>query len=428
MKLELYDAQKRIVNKARDREGLWLATGTGKTFVFFGLVKKHRSRNLLPIKALVIVTKNKVYDWKNLSKELGIEVDVIQKEHFQRDWKKLDSYNLVGVDEIHFFFSEKNLTRKKAITMSHSLRLYLDKHKPIYFYGMTATPYSVTNPWNFYVAWNLFTGAPPKMGRKKFREEFFTYIPHIGPRGIWKPKQDQKTIERLIAGYDKLGITLKSEEAFDMPEIIESVEMFQPTVEQNDLHMEMLGEYAGTGGVAYGYSHQIYGGGCWKGNEYRNHKFVSSDKFEALMDIIGSEKRIVVACKYNLEIERIEQEVLKRYPEKLVKVRQGKREDDIGDVNNDETKECVVIFQTASAVGIDVLHTSLMVFYSCPWKYIDYEQTKGRITRGKNVETFDSLRYVHLVTMGTIDQVVYERMKLKEDFNYKLYEKGSYKK
>lgn len=426
--IELYDHQRWVVNTARDYEGLWLKTGTGKTHATFGLIEKHRPKN-----TLVVCPKIKVTDWKELSKELGIPIDVLSKEQFSVQWDNLPYYEFFAIDEIHYFWSMKMKTKKhKKDTIAGSAKKYMQKHRPKYFYGLTATPYRGSNPWDLYSAWFLFKGELP-MSYKKFEKEFFDIVdinrwaklknPRVPSRWVPKPKEDKVSEQRLLDGFAKLGITLRSDEAFDMPPIIETKELFQPTLSQVQAHKQMLMEYS-TGIQRYTFGYQIFGGGCRKGDEYRPDEYYSSDKFEALMEIIEEEPRICVVARHHVELRRMKEECAIRFPERPVYIISGQdKKPDFSQINDDEHKDkpAIVLIQAESAVGFDIKNISIMVFYTLAFSYVHYEQARGRITRGKNIETFDSLRYVHLITIDTIDQHVYQKIIKKENFSIKLY-------
>lgn len=428
--LELLDHQKWVVDIARDYEGLWLKTGTGKTHTTFGLIEKHKPKN-----ALVVVLKGKVADWTELSNELGIPIDVISKENFAKKWNDLPYYEFLAIDEIHYFWSMKMKTKKKKQdTIAGSLKKYLQKHSPKYFYGLTATPYRGSNPWDLYSAWYIFTGRVP-MSYKEFEKEFFTRRdlnkwaklknPRVPSKWIPEPKDDPVTEKRLLSGFAKLGITLRSDEAFEMPPIIETKELFQPTLSQRRAYQDMLMENS-EGIQRYTFGYQIYGGGCRKGDEYRDDEYYTSDKFEALMDMIDSEPRICVVARHHVELKRMREECALRFPDRPVYTVSGQdKRPDFKQINDDQHKDkpAIVLLQAESAVGFDIKNISLMVFYTLAFSYVHYEQARGRITRGKNVESFDSLRYVHMITMDTIDEHIHRKIMKKESFSIKLYAK-----
>lgn len=414
MKLSLYPHQQWVVDNARKYEGLWLKTGTGKTHATFGLIEKHK-----PETSLVVCPKIKVTDWQETAEELGIKIDVLSKENFAKKWDDLPYYDFLAIDEIHFFWAMKMKTPKGKVTIAGSLKKYLKKHSPSFFYGLSATPYRGSNPWDLYSAWYVFTGSYPAMGFKKFQEDFFVSI-KIGARPVWKAVVSKKNKQRLINGFNKLGITLRSDQAFDMPPIIETKEIFQPTVSQHEAYQEMLSENSEAVQI-YTYGYQIYGGGCRKGDEYRENEYYTSDKFDALIDIIDTEPRIACVFRHNLEIDRVAEESKKRWPKRNIYIVRGGQKPDFKEINTNTDKDAIVLIQAQSAVGFDLIDIDIMVFYTLSFSYVDYEQARGRTTRGKNVESFDSLRYIHLITMGTIDEHIHKKILAKEDFSIALY-------
>ena len=136
MKIKLYKHQQELVYKAPNKWLLAWEVGTGKTYGALSLIK---------YKALCIVPKSLQEQWKEKKDEY--DIDVITKEEFRRDHKKLPKYNALVFDEFHYFGGMQGF-RKKSAMLKAALE-YIKKYNPKQVYGFTGTPY-LSTPWNVY--------------------------------------------------------------------------------------------------------------------------------------------------------------------------------------------------------------------------------------------------------------------------------------
>jgi superfamily II DNA or RNA helicase len=167
-----------------------------------------------------------------------------------------------------------------------------------------------------------------------------------------------------------------------------------------------------------------------KGDEYNEDRTFSNHKISRIKDYIGERDKVAVACRYNDQLEYIEDKI---DPDKDVyKIWGGdsNREETISDIQ--DADKCVVLVNAAVSEGYEFPSISLMVFASLSFSYVDYRQMKGRLLRmddpSKNV-------YVHLVTQRdgddneTVDEAVYDNVvNKKQKFDVEIYaqEKGEF--
>ena len=147
--MTLFHHQAQIIDDDPKRCGLWLGCGGGKTRISLALARG---------KTLVICPKTIKEDgvWEREVKKIGITIDltVISKETFRRDWEDLGQFNTVIVDEFHDGYGvtpntrqRKRVTIPKASQLFEALFYFLRKTGPERIYlcsgTITRTPLTV---------------------------------------------------------------------------------------------------------------------------------------------------------------------------------------------------------------------------------------------------------------------------------------------
>ena len=94
--IPLYEHQKKILKDNKTKHGIFLGTGGGKTRVALELAEG---------RTLVVCPKQQREDktWQNNALKFGIKIDltVISKEDFRRDWGSLNATDTLIIDECH---------------------------------------------------------------------------------------------------------------------------------------------------------------------------------------------------------------------------------------------------------------------------------------------------------------------------------------
>jgi superfamily II DNA or RNA helicase len=83
----------------------------------------------------------------------------------------------------------------------------------------------------------------------------------------------------------------------------------------------------------------------------------------------------------------------------------------------EKANEGIALVQASISSGYELPSFSCVVFASCSWSYVDYEQAKGRVLRANALK---KNLYVHLIA-GEVDKEVLAALTLKKDFNERIF-------
>lgn len=397
--MNLYKHQQQLLDINPQIWALVWSMGTGKTIGSLALANKNCKS------ILIICPKGLKTSWeravKNFPFETGKSIEIITKETFRRDHKKLDRFECVICDECHHFLGTKS-------AMMKSLRWYLNAHKVNYRYFLTGTPYR-SSPMDIYV---LATLLGYKMDYLAFFNRFFYRI-KMGHREVPMVKNGiEEEIAEIVNG---LGNTVKLSDCIDMPPQTFREEYFELTKEQKEA-IKMLDDVNPV--VRYGRIHQICGGTI-KGDEYTDDVLIKSSKEERLFEVIEELDKVIVVCRYNLEIEKLQDIASKRFKDRKIAVINGSINNRQEILDELETHMKYVLFVNgACSEGWQLQSCSHMVFYSYDFSLKNKLQMEARITR---IDAPRPTFYLSLICKDTIDQAVYETLGKHMDFHIAIY-------
>lgn len=405
--MKLYAHQQELLDRNPAKHLICFGTGLGKTLTSIELSFKNRCNS-----TLVICPKSLKEKWnrdiENMRLTRTNETNsrswkVMSKEEFRRDWERLERYDALIVDEAHYF---SGITSQ----MSKNLTKYIKKWGIQYIWLLTATPYMST-PWNIYTLARHLGKEWSYMG---FQEKFFTHR-YVGQRLVPVVKAG---IEDEIAQLVKsIGTTAKMEDCFDVPEQIFETEYISITKDQEKKIKEL--ETVETNPIVrFTKVHQVENG-TLKGDGYSPDVVLDSLKNERIIDLIETNDKVAIFCRYNLQIDALHKLISETIKDKNIYVIRGdtKNRDEVVQSVEREPK-CVVIINASCSEGYELPSVGVCVFASLSFSYKDYEQGCGRFLRAnklkKNV-------YIHLVTSGGIDESVYKSIMKKQDFSIAIY-------
>lgn len=411
---QLYSHQKKIIDDDPKKCGLWLGTGSGKTRIALLLARG---------KTLIIVPKTQFLDenWQREKEKLGLDIDitVISKETFRRDYKSLPRYDTVIGEEAHTLLGVtpniKYIKREPYPATSQlfsAFKDYVEYHKPERVYLATAT--IVKSPMTVWGAskilgynWNWY----------EFRSVFYIER-RLGFRTIWIPKSSIDIKERLATLVKKTGYTGRLEDFFDVPEQTYRTIYIELTDEQKkrlkDIHLDFPDPI-----VQIGKRNQIENG-VLKGDEFNPSEEFKNNKLEKILELAIEFPKMIVFAKYTAQIYAYEK-ALKEEGYKVF-ILTGATKDRgqlLKDVN--DSKEYILICQAQVSAGWEVPDCPCMVFASRTYSFVDYDQAIGRIQRANNIK---KNIYINLITKdkgGTIDEAVDKCLENKCDFNETIY-------
>lgn len=410
--MELYNHQKLIIQDDPKKCGLWLGTGSSKTRIALMLAKG---------KTLVICPKTQKDDqnWEreNNKWKCGVDLTVVSKEIFRRDWQLLlrQHWETVIIDEAHTALGAtpniKYVKRQPLVKTSQlfdALDQFIGTLKPARLYLVTAT--ITKSPMTVWAAAKL-------LGKKfdfyKWRQVFYIRLP-ITKREIYVPKNDNDTKERLASVVRSLGYVGRLQDYFDVPEQTHRLVHIELTEPQKKRLREIQLEYPDPI-VLVGKKHQIENG-VLSGDEFNRPETFENNKIHKILDLADEFPRMVVFARYTMQIDQIHAAL--QLAGKKVFVLDG-RTKDRGNVLSEASsaKEGVFIAQCQVSAGWELKEWEVMVFASMDYSITNYEQGVGRILRSDKIK---KNLYIYLNTTG-IDTAVYKSIMNKKDFSEKVY-------
>lgn len=409
--MSLYQHQLDIIRDDPKKCGLFLGTGSGKTLTALLLARG---------KTLVICPKTQRDDenWQREAKKnkLSIDLTVLSKETFRRDFAKLPRFDTVIVDEAHTCLGVTPNTRQRkkviiprASQIFEALETFLFMHKPDRLYLCTAT--IMKSPMTVWAAARL-------LGHEwefyKFRYTFYVKLPMPG-REVYAPKRDSETKDRLAAAVRKLGYVGRLEDYFDVPDQTYRTVHVGLTEKQKQRIKDMKIEFPEPI-VRVGKIHQIENG-VLSGDEFSEPEFFDNEKIDAVLDFAVEFPRMVLFVKYTHQIAMLEKELNRKGYKTLTLT--GSTQDRgkvIAEAN--ASPECVFIAQAQISAGWELPEYPVMIFVSRTYSFVDYDQAIGRIQRANNIK---KNLYVNLVVKGGVDEAVDACISQKQDFNERLY-------
>ena len=408
--MKLFKHQQDIVEEDLKKWGLFLGTGSGKTLTALSLATG---------KTLVVVPKTVRDDhiWeKNLAKlDKKLDMTVVSKEDFRRDWDKYSRYDTLILDELHnltgvqpaIVYKNKQ-PRPKASQIFEACYNFIKQTDPERLYLLTATP--VKNPMAVYAtglmlgkSWNFYD----------FRDIYYTPI-KMNNREIWIPKKTTEAQERLGETIKKLGYTGKLSDYADVPEQTHRIINVALHKEQSDRIKTLSLEYPNPL-VLVGKKHQVEQG-VLKGDEFNKSETFPSGKLEIMENLQEEFGKILIFAKYTEQIEMIEKHFAPICPVIVITGKTENRGEFIALA--EQLPVCVVVIQSSISAGYELPSFRCTVYASLSYSYVDLNQSQGRTLRINNLQ---KNLYVYIMS-GEIDKAIYKALENKNDFQEATYE------
>lgn len=408
--LTLYNHQQKLIEENPKKCLIAWGTGGAKTITALMLAE---GRTLVVCPKILRDDKTWERNLEKISKKL--DLTVVSKEDFRRDWESYERFDTIILDECHQLSGVtptvkwvKKVATPKASQLFEACINFLEKNPPKRLYALTATPvrsamcvYGIGKilgrDWDFY----------------KFRSVY--YIPVLmNFREIWVPKKDAATQERLGACVRGLGYTGKLDDWFDVPEQTHKVINVPLSKEQQNKLKDLPIEFPDPL-VLVGKKHQIEQG-VLKGNEFEESQIFPTGKLEAIEDLYEEFGKVLVFAKYTEQIEQIKS----HFKDCVVLSITGKTEDRGTVIQTAEnSSKCIIVIQSTISAGYELPSFRCTVFASESYSIVDHEQALGRTLRANNLQ---KNLYVYLVS-GEIDKAVRKAIELKGDFSEAIYSK-----
>lgn len=410
--MNLYAHQKTIIDEDKEKVGLFLGTGSGKTRTALHLARG---------KTLVICPKTQKEDgnWERENESVGVDLTTISKETFRRDHESLPPFDTIIVDEAHTCLGVTPNTRQRkkqiiprASQLFEALEEFIERTSPERLYLCTAT--ILRSP---FTVW----GAGKLLGKDwdffQWRSTFYTRLPMPG-REIYQAKNDTTTKDILAKAVKEIGYVGRLEDFFDVPDQSHHIDFIELTAAQKKRIKEMAIEYPEPI-VRIGKIHQIENG-VLSGDEFSEPEAFDNGKIDKLLDYALEFPRLVIFAKYTAQIEAIRLAMKSKGYKVLTLTGETKdRGQVILEANN--SKECIFIAQAQVSSGWELPEYPVMVFASRTYSFVDMDQALGRIQRANNIK---KNLYIYLVARGGTDEAVHKSLLNKQDFSEHLYATG----
>lgn len=421
MTLPLYNHQKKIISDNPLKCGLFLGTGASKTRTALELAEG---------KTLVICPKQQRDDktWERENSEWGTnkELTVISKEDLRRDWDILPRYTTVIIDECHnnlgvlpSYVQRKGVQKPKTSQIFEATYDFLQKHPPKRLYLLSATP--VPKPMSM---WGIGILLGQHWNFAEFRDVYYTEVRIGGTRRIWLPKKGDAIKQRLAETVQRFGYTGSLNDFFDVPEQTHKTVEIELSGEQQRAIAQMTFAEADPlvrrarlrtieNGVLYGKKIEEIGS---KVDQMTNKTTIyKSHKIDYILERALEFPKLLIFANYTAQILEIEKH-LKAEGYK-VSTLTGATKDRTFIKKVDESPEPhIIIAQSSISSGYELPSFPCVIYASKSWRYVDYEQSLGRVLRANHLK---KNLYIHLVVKGC-DSDCHDTIMSGQDFQEKL--------
>lgn len=427
--IDFYDIQKLIIVENKERFGIFLGTGVGKTLPTTILAEG---------RTLVICHKQGMLDktWENNNEKfkLGKDITVINYDMFWRKWEEYYAFDTVILDEGHRALGVQPYTRQRNRTeipmMSKTFEAiynFLLCSPPKRLYVVTATP--VSKPFNIWaiaklygVNWDFY----------QFRSTFY-FLTMMGRRHIWLPKNDEATQERLRGLINRFGYTGALSDFMDVPEQKHlrpdgdepEIEYIELSDEQKKAIKKLNEEEADPlirrsrmrtieNGILYGKKLEAISEK--EDKMVKDTQYFKNGKIDYILERALEFPKMFIFASYTAQVFAIA-EALRAEGYNVVTVTGATK--DRANVFHDAERadKVVLVVQAMICEGYRVPSVPCMIFASKSNRFLHYSQGLGRILDGQHLK---KNLYIHLVVKGGADEACHKAIMNMEDFQEKL--------
>lgn len=418
--IPLYDHQKIIIEENKLKCGLFMGTGAAKT---------RTALHLAEGKTLVICPKQQREDrtWQRNAEKFDIDIDltVISKEDLRSEWESLPAYDTVIIDECHNNFGVTAETRQrrgvqipKASQIFEATLNYLKKFPPKRFYLCSATP--VGKPMNL---WAIAVLMGVKWDFFKFRDKYYREM-RMGQRRIWVARKDDETKNRLAELVKRFGYTGALTDFADVPEQTHREVQIELTGAQKTAIKELSQAEADPlvrrarmrtieNGVLYG--KKIEAVSDKEDLMIQNTVIFPSKKIDYILERAEEFPKLLIFANYTAQINEMARVL--REEGYCVYTLTGSTKDRTSLIQEaEQSNNSIVIAQSSISSGYELPSFPCVIYASKSWRYVDYEQSLGRVLR---INKLKKNLYIHLVVKGC-DEDCHKAIMSGQDFQEKL--------
>ena len=417
---KLYDHQEKIIKENKLKCGLFLGTGASKTRTALELAEG---------KTLVICPKQQREDetWERENKKWGTKVDlkVVSKEDIKKMWDDLPRFETVIIDECHnnlgvqpAYVQRKRVKIPKTSQIFEATKNYIEKHNPKRLYLLSATP--VPKPMSMWAIGILFG---QKWDFEKFRDVYYIEI-RMGVRRIWMPKKTEEIRQRLANVIQRFGYTGGLNDFFDVPtqtHIVKEIPLSNDqkkavstmTIEEADPLVRRARLRTIENGILYATEIEELEG---KIDQMTKTTIIyKSLKIDYIKERALEFPKMLIFANYTAQIEEIASGLRKEGHRVSVLNGATKDRSFIRTVN-ESPEPHIIVAQSSISSGYELPTFPCVIYASKSWRYVDYEQSLGRVLRSNHLK---KNLYIHLVVEGC-DKDCHDTIMSGQDFQEKL--------
>lgn len=417
----LYNHQKRIIED--DRKKCLLALGTGSA-------KTRTALELAEGRTLVICPKQQKEDetWERNANTFGIIVNltVISKETFKRDWEGLPRFDTVIIDECHTVLGVQPDTRQrkgvqipKTSQIFEAVYSYIKKYPPERLYLCSATPMS--KPMNLWAIATLFGQSWDFFA---FRQKYY-FESRMGARRIWLARKDDNTKDRLADLVKKFGYVGGLSDFFDVPEQTHKTVYIELSDEQRKALKEVRErevdplvrrgkERTIENGILYGKKIEQIDEQTDK--MVKDTKVFQSKKIDYILERALEFPKMLIFANYTAQIYEISK-VLRGEGYNVVELTGATKDRKSVIKSADGSKATIVVSQCSISAGYELPTFPCVIFASKNFQHLHYEQGIGRVQRANAIK---KNLYIHLVVKGGADEDCHNTVMSGADFQERL--------
>ena len=259
---------------------------------------------------------------------------------------------------------------------------------------------------------------------EEFRAIYYTKIRIGGVRRIWIPRKGDEVKQRLADLVQKFGYTGGLNDFFDVPEQTHKTVEIELSGEQKRAMRELSFSEADPlvrrarlrtieNGVLYGKKIEELEGKTDKMTS--ETKLFKSKKIDYILERAMEFPKLLIFANYTAQINEIAKALRKE--EYTVSTLTGQTKDrTFIKTVNDSPDPHIIIAQSSISSGYELPSFPCVIYASKSWRYVDYEQSMGRVLRANHLK---KNLYIHLVVKGC-DGDCHDTIMSGQDFQEKL--------
>ena len=386
--------------------------GLGKTFTGAEKLMSDRCWK----RALVVCQKSKVADWVDhfevhydmpvvdlTKQDVCRDVEGVMVVNYDLIWRRPQ---LMELDDIALMFDESSLLQNATSKRTKAAMKLAGKADTLVLLSGTPVDGKYERLWTQLrmLGW----GIDEKLFWRQYVESETTMREGFPITKVTGYKNE----ERLVRKMKELGCDfLKTEDVIDLPD--------QRFISIDVPMSEYYRKFAKTNVItAFG---RDFVGDTVFGDLTAKRQLAaaySPAKLEAFGDLLdGTSKRLVVFYNFDVELEGLTEELVKRG--RPYGVLNGKKHDLSPFFDTDDG--VALIQYQAGAMGVNLQQADTCVYFSPPLASSLFEQSKKRIHR---VGQDKPCTYYELVSKGTVEEKIYDTLAMRHDYTEKLFAMG----